>query len=170
MYEDVRRIGPLTATIPPLEVAAAERALGLTFPPGYREFLAELGLGTYCTVVMTFGPAMVMERVQRDRQVWANHYYWKNPEVLPQAELAYCVMTARTIEGDQIVLHSGRPESVYILPRQVLEIHELPGDYRRVLDWIASAGVLYKPIQERYFQSIPSGDTRATQGGEPGTG
>lgn len=149
-------------TVPRQDVRAAEQLLGVTFPVGFEAFLFELGLGSYAGVLVAFGPQFILQRVQSDRQRWAEAFYWDNPELLSQAELSHCVTFAQTIEGDEIVVHAQRPDHVYVLPRQHWKIHELPADFGLVLEWITRAGVLYEPIEDLSFVGLP--DPSDTQG------
>ena len=74
MYEDIYVIGNKLSLVDPNEIDKAEQQLGQKMPPGYQEFMTQLGRGTYCTWIELLLPQSVIQESKHWQEMWSQHW------------------------------------------------------------------------------------------------
>jgi hypothetical protein len=167
MFDDVivvSRQRQLTSTD---EVAALERDLGVTMPPGYAEFVAMLGEGTYCDSLQVKSPATVRRDLPGARERWADYWFW-DEGLLTQEDATGAVLVADTDTGDEMVVHPRLPGRILVLPRDSDDVVDAGGSLEDLLDWYCTSGLVANPVDVRWFMSWVGPTALQTwQGGDP---
>ncbi len=133
--------GPLV-TASANEVDALEAKLWLTFPEGYREYVARLGEG-YLNSVRIYPPWRIEKELQAWRRRVAQYWFWdEGPQILPQERGVECVCVGDTLGGDELVFHPSRPDRLFVLPRDAFEVFEAGADLLSAVEWMLTPGNL----------------------------
>jgi len=157
------REGALLATDE--EVNAAEAALGVRFPDGYREYVKELGYGTYNVFLRVYLPS----RLLRERRQWRDrireYWFWdEGPLLLTQARALECIVLADTMNGDDLIYHPSDPATLYVLPRHKERVFRAGTDLYSAVKWMLGSGKLMRS-KLRYFESELRADWQAHETG-----
>ena len=96
MYEDIYLVGNKLSLLDPAEIDKAEQLIGQKMPPGYREFMTQLGIGEYCTFIEVYSP----QQVVRESQHWQTFWQGDWPKISPtntinKENIAECLWIAR---------------------------------------------------------------------------
>lgn len=143
MLEGVRRIGEFHP-VPEAEIVALEKDIGTALPASFRNFLLEIGGCWYCSVITTYVPWVIRERIGFfDYNVEHKFYPWQNPDVLPLEKLVNCICIAGTLDGDSIVFLPDDLNKYFILPRHKETVYSFNGSYESLIEWIVYGGQLY---------------------------
>jgi hypothetical protein len=131
---DVRITGKPLVLATSTEVDALEAKLWITFPKGYREYVTELGEGVLGgDLVRIYPPWRIAKELDEWRGRIAKYWFWdKSRAVLPKERALECVILGDTTNGDEIVFHSSRPGTLFVLPRDTAKADVLTGDL-----WVA---------------------------------
>lgn len=155
-YEHVYLVSDNLAVATGADVTAAEQALSVTFPPGYSDFVTELGDGIYGSHVHIYLPNDIVAQIEDFRQDWAEFaFFGKGQDALPESMIKDSIPLGDTIDGDYIVCHPARPNALYVLPRHDERIYEAGATVPEALDWLLRSGVLLQP--GAYHVLTPSG-------------
>jgi len=137
------------------EVDALESDLWIKLPPGYHEFVTKLGEGELSGFVRVYSPRQIRDELPEWRRRIGRYWFWKeSEELLPKERAIECVILADTLNGDELVYHQGRPESLFVMPRDTNTVTELGNDFLVAIDWMCSSGELTEPISEREFEPL----------------
>ncbi|WP_427887290.1 SMI1/KNR4 family protein [Kribbella sp. GL6] len=144
------------------EVDAAEAALGLTLPRGYRELMTELGLGEVSRVLRAYAPDRIVSEQAFYQELIDTAWFFENltPEYARE-----CVVLGDNGDGDQIVFHPANAQ-LHVLPRHDERTYAVGDDLWQVVDWFQGAGVLVRPHPFRYFESFVGPVEAANGAGE----
>src|SRR5262249_10537917 len=129
-------------TVTPAEVAGSAARLGLTFPDGYAEYMAELGAGILSDYIRIWLPRQVEDALPDHRRFWADHFFWDADGPLTPAGTCETVMLGDTIDGDTLVFHPDRPDDLFVLPRHDDQIYRIGPGLDTAIDWLCDSGVL----------------------------
>jgi hypothetical protein len=145
------------------DVDAAEAALGVSLPDGYRELMTTLGTGVISDMLLVFAPTKLEERQQFYREliqeVWA---YTEPDEVLTREYALESIMVASSLDGDNVIFHPGTGR-LHVLPRHDEYTYDAGTDIGDVVAWFLDSGVLMDPHPFRYFESLAT-PTEAVNG------
>jgi hypothetical protein len=150
--EQVRITGKPLVLATPAEVDALEAELWITFPKGYREFVTKLGEGVLGgDLVRVYPPWRIAKELGEWRRRIAKYWFWdKSRAALPKERALECVIIGDTTNGDELVFHSSRPGTLFVLPRDAEKADALTGDL-----WVA-VDHLCKEFTERDFVPFDS--------------
>lgn len=156
MEELLARIHPVTTRRAPVStesLARFEAAWG-RLPSGYRELMAELGVGTLTCWVRVYSP----ERIAAERDEWrariGEYWFWSDDgdTGLDQSPALGCTCFADTIGGDELIAHPDDPDSLFVLPRNHDQVMRAGADLAEALTWLHESGRLTAPLQLWYFE------------------
>ena len=155
MFENTYLVTDKLETFTQADVDAAEAALSIRFPDGYREYVTTLGKGEYCGYVNIFPPSMIIREQTGEKPPLLEFCHsWDGSEFGVTSErLAKAVMVGNSIDGDWIIFEAGLPEAIYVLPRSEQIFHNVGPSLMDALIW------LYEPegnSRFRYFTSTAS--------------
>jgi hypothetical protein len=139
-------------TVTPAEVAAGADRLGLTFPGGYAEYMAELGEGTLSDYVRIWPPRRIEKELPEHRRFWSGNFCWDEDGPLTPARTGETVLLGDTLDGDSLVFHPDRPDDLFVLPRHDDQIYRIGPGLDAAIDWLCDSGVLTRPMTYRYFE------------------
>jgi hypothetical protein len=145
------------------DVDAAEAAVGVRLPDGYRELVTTLGDGVISGVLRVLSPTSLRHEQQLFRELTQEHWFFD--EALTQDYALESIMVADSIDGDQVIFHPGTGQ-LHVLPRHDERTHAVGGDLWDVVAWFQDSGVLWRPHPFRYFESFV-GPTEAVNGRGP---
>jgi hypothetical protein len=140
------------------EVDDLAARLWITFPNGYREYITKFGEGTLGGSLIRIYPPRRIEKELADWRRRINKYWFWDAgrDVLPKDRALECILIGDTTNGDEIVFHPTRPQTIFILPRDSETIFAINGDLLAAIDWICTSGKLVEPFDERDFEPFDS--------------
>lgn len=145
------------------DVDAAEAAVGVRLPDGYRQLMTTLGDGVIGGVLRVFSPRALGDEQQSFRELTQEHWFFEEPdEALTRDYALDSIMVADSIDGDQVIFHPGTGR-LHVLPRHDEHTYAVGGDVWDVVAWFQDSGVLWRPHSFRYFESFV-GPTEAANG------
>lgn len=157
----IRWLGPPDAGVAPSEVDAAERALGVSLPAGYREYVTRFGAAVECNLVRVYPPQRVLAELEEWRSRVDAYWLWApSGEGLDRDRAQRCVVIGDTLSGDEIVLDPERPSALFVLPRHADEVVRVPGDLTHLLAWLCESGDLVAPCPTRYATPLEGQERR----------
>jgi hypothetical protein len=147
------------------EVDAAEERLWTRFPAGYREYVTTLGEGTLGGAFVRIHPPWRIERELREwRARIAKYWFWdQSPKLLSKERAAEMVLLGDTVNGDELVFHPGRPDRLFVLPRDSQHIYECGKDLLSAVEWMCSSGKLTEAFAQRDFEPLDTRKQKAQQ-------
>lgn len=158
----MKRLDGLEPATPPLPVAAhevdaAEAALTVTFPSGYREFITRYGRGVLGGPVRIYTPDDMLHganNVREWRQRIDEYWFWDKTEALfPKAHALECIVIGDTVGGDELVFHPAQPSRLYVLSHDFDEAYlASESGLDAAVDWFFTSGVLDKPFEDKSFE------------------
>jgi hypothetical protein len=157
--------GPLVrATV--ADVADTENRLWVTFPGGYREYVTTLGEGMLGgSFVRVYPPWRILRELSAWRERIRQYWFWdKGRKVLPKERALEAVIVADTVNGDELVFHPGRPDRLFVLPRDSEKVYEAGTDLLAAVEWMCSSGKLTEPFTERRFEPFDTRKQKAPAG------
>jgi hypothetical protein len=173
VFEKVTVVGAPLVLSPPAEVDAAEAQLGIRFPSGYREYVTQFGEGVLGSYVRIYPPRRILsgannliEWRRRIDQYW----FWDGSSgTLTKEQALEAVIIGDTLDGDELIVHPGNPERIYVLPRQSEQIYVAGDGLPAAIEWLCTSGTLTEPFPERNFEPFNSqarqhGNTAAIEG------
>jgi hypothetical protein len=135
------------------EVAAAEQAIWSSFPPGYTEFVTQLGDGELTTWVRLNPPARIQTTIQSFQERLKEHFFWEaGREVLPQERVVECIPLGSTVNGDDLVFHPSDVRRILVLARNDEAIFEIGSSLPEAIEWLFRSGVLTKSMDLKAFR------------------
>jgi hypothetical protein len=162
-FEDVYLVSEKLVLTPEAELDELQRWLAAPLPPGYREYMTKLGVGTFCNFVQVLTPSQV--RGARDeRRDFVREYYrkfWGDSESsLPLEEAATGVLFASTMDGDEVYYLPSRGR-LFVLPRHDDVVFWLETGFADPLDWKSPSRPAYVVEQEPFLYFEPANGHRA---------
>jgi hypothetical protein len=145
VFDDLR-------TVTPAEVAAGAARLGLTFPDGYAEYMAELGEGTLSDYIRIWPPRRIEKELPEHRRFWSENFCWDEDGPLTPARTGETVLLGDTLDGNRLVFHPDRPDDLFVLPRHDDQIYRIGPGLDAAINWLCDSGVLDQTITFRYFE------------------
>jgi hypothetical protein len=137
------------------QVKAVEQALNFSFPPGYLEYITTLGFGAIGSCVEVFLPEQVKAWLPDWQERIKKYWFWDDGvDILDQQSALACIPFARTVGGDEFIVHPEHQSKIYVLPRESELIYEVGPDLWSMIKWSLTSGVLYDPIEELDFQAF----------------
>ncbi|AKF09830.1 SMI1/KNR4 family protein [Sandaracinus amylolyticus] len=149
----IQWLGRPDAGVASSDVDAAERALGVTFPGGYREYVTRFGAALECGLVRIYPPRRIIEELAEWRARVDAYWLWTTLE-LDRDRAQRCIVLGDTTRGDEIVLDPQRPDALFVLPRHHDAIVCIPGDLTHALAWLCESGELAAPCHVRYAEPL----------------
>ena len=140
------------------EVTKAEEQLWLKFPDGYREYVTTLGEGVLGgSFVRIYPPWRILRELDEWRARIKQYWFWdKGRKLLPKERTVESVIIGDTVNGDELVFHPGRPNRLFVLPRDSGAIFEAGSDLLSAIEWICGSGKLTCKFAERNFEPFDS--------------
>lgn len=166
---DVNIVSSPLVRIDDAEIDAVEAELWISLPAGYREFMTTLGEGVLSNFIRVYSPRKIRSSVDEWRRRIARYWFWEvSEELLPKDRAVECFVVADTLNGDELVSHPRRPESLFVLPVGGPQAVVLGGDLLTAIDWMCTSGALAEPISEREFEpSDPAGKKKLPNSAAP---
>jgi hypothetical protein len=96
------------------EVDHLERAIGFPLPPGYREYVSQLGEGFFCGELEVWLPGAVLGRLEEERKA-RQFYIDGQDQPIGQADIDRCVHLASNLNGDSIIICPDHPGKMFAL-------------------------------------------------------
>ena len=135
------------------EVAAAEQAIWSSFPPGYTEFVTQLGDGELTTWVRINPPARIQASFQVFQERLKEYFFWESGrDVLPQERVVECIPLGSTMNGDELIFHPSDVRRILALPRNDEAILEIGSSLPEAIEWLFRSGVLTKSMELKAFR------------------
>lgn len=150
------RIHPVTTRRAPVSaesLARLESACG-RLPSGYRDFMAELGVGTLTTWVRVHSPGRIAAEQDEWRARIGADWFWSDDggTGLDQRRALECVRFADTLGGDELIAHPDDPDSMFVLPRNDERVWRAGTGLAEALTWLHESGRLTAPLALWYFE------------------
>lgn len=154
VFENVTVVGGPVVPSPPTDVDAAEAQVGIRFPSGYRAYVTRFGEGVLGgSYVRIYPPRRILADLADWRQRIDQYWFWDDgSDVLTRAQASACVIIGDTLDGDELIVHPGNPERVYVLPRYSAEIYIAGDGLPAAIEWLCGSGTLTEPFAERNFE------------------
>ena len=160
--EDVRPTKKRLVLARPEEVDALESQLWVTFPAGYLEYVTRLGEGVLGSFVRIYPPWRVARELVEWRRRINKYWFWDDSgDVLPKERALECVVVGDTENGDELVFHPGRPDKLFVLPRDSETVFGAGQDLLSAVEWMLRSEELGGPVEGRDFEPF---DTRKQAG------
>ncbi|MFN8619585.1 MAG: SMI1/KNR4 family protein [Chloroflexota bacterium] len=116
-------IGGRAWPVPPAEVDALERELGVRMPAGYREYMARLGGGYLCDTLEVYSPDTLRTMLPLHRGIMAASWSWKPGKVpFGQDDAIASIPVAEDGSYDMIAYSPGDPDHLFVLPRDTDQV------------------------------------------------
>jgi hypothetical protein len=159
--DDITVVGGPLVLSTTAEVDAAEAALGVRFPSGYREYVSRFGEGVLGgDYIRIYPPRRILSgsnNVQEWRRRIGAYWFWDaGRRVLTRAQALEGVIIGDTVDGDELLVHPSDPERIYVLPRESEDVHAIDGGLLPALEWLCNSGELTQPFAERRFEPFDS--------------
>lgn len=140
------------------QVDALEAKLWITFPEGYREYICSLGEGVLGGRFVRIYPPWRIEKELDDwRKRIGKYWFWeKSRNVLPKERALECIIIGDTVDGDELVFHPTRPNTLFVLPRHRDKTLVAGTQLLDAVEWLCSSGKLTKAFHEREFEPFDS--------------
>ncbi|MBI3926406.1 MAG: SMI1/KNR4 family protein [Armatimonadetes bacterium] len=151
-WDSIYVVNDRLATASTEEVKELEDRLHVRVPAGYSEFAHRFGEGVFCGFLRIYMPRKILDEHGGFRRKWREDPFWNEGPLIAE-DLARAVILGDSLQGDQLVLHSSRPGTVFVLPHNSETSWEAGDDLEQALNWICSSGELVAPISSRYFES-----------------
>jgi hypothetical protein len=165
--DDVRVVAEPLVRASAAEVDALEARYWLTLPKGYREYVTRLGEGTLGGFIRIYPPWRIEKELAEWRRRIDKYWFWDaGRDVLPKERALECVVVGDTVNGDEIVFHPGRPDRIFVLPRQSEVVRDAGPDLLSAVDWICTSGELVEPIAKLDFEPFDSRNAPADDAGD----
>jgi len=161
MFDNVTVVGGPLVLSAPTEVDAAEAQISIRFPSGYREYVTRFGEGELGgTYVRIYPPRRILageNNLEEWRQRIDKYWFWNEGiDVLTKAQALVSVIIGDTLDGDELIVHPGNPERIYVLPRQSEKIYAARDGLAAAIEWLCTSGTLTEPFPERNFEPFDS--------------
>jgi hypothetical protein len=75
---------------------------------------------------------------------------------LPKQRALECVIIGDTVNGDELVFHPGRPNRLFVLPRDSEQVFDAGTDLLTAIDWMCASGKLVERFDDRKFEPFDS--------------
>src|SRR5262249_17740167 len=82
--------------------------------------------------------------------------------VLTKTQALESVIIGDTLDGDELIVHPGNPERIYVLPRHSEKIYVAGDGLLAAIEWLCTSGTLTEQFPERNFEPF---DSQAGQSG-----
>lgn len=136
------------------DVDAAEAALGVLLPAGYRELMTTLGGGVISDILRVIRPAELEERQEQLQGLAREAWFFEDPdETLTPSYAFESFMIADSVDGDMIIFHPTTGH-LHVLPRHLDRTYVVGTDLWDVVAWFLDSGVPCHPHPFRYFESF----------------
>jgi len=154
----IRVVGGPLVRATAADVADAESQLWITFPKGYREYVTTLGEGVLGgSFVRVYPPRRILHELAGWRDRVRKHWFWdKGRKLLPKERALEAVILGDTAGGDELVFHPGKPDRLFVLPREAEKVFEAGSDLLAAVEWMCDSGKLTKRFTERNFEPFDS--------------
>jgi hypothetical protein len=154
----IRVVGGPLVRASAADVANAESQLWLTFPQGYREYVTTLGEGVLGgSFVRVYPPWGVLRELAGWRERIRQYWFWdKGRKALPKERAFESVLLGDTVNGDELVFHPGKPDRLFVLPREREQIFDAGSDLLAAVEWMCDSGKLTQRFTERNFEPFDS--------------
>lgn len=161
MFDHITIIGGPLVLSDPSEVDHAEAQLGMRFPTGYREYITRFGEGVLGgAYVRIYPPRRILDgpnRLAEWRQRIDEYWFWdEGREVLTKPQALQSVIFGDTGDGDELIVHPGEPDRIYVLPRNSADIFVAGQGLPAAIEWLCSSGILTEPFADRKFEPFDS--------------
>jgi hypothetical protein len=140
------------------EIDALESKLWIAFPPGYCDYVTQVGEGVLGGTFVRIHPPWRIEKELGDwRRRISKYWFWKaSHELLPKERALECIIIGDTVNGDELVFHPTRPNRLFVLPRDSEKALVAGADLLEAVEWMCSSGELTEPFREREFEPFDS--------------
>ena len=161
MFDNVTVVGGPLVLSSPAEVDTAEAQLGIRFPSGYREFVTRFGDGVLGgSYIRIYPPRRILtgaNNLTEWRQRIDQYWFWDDGrDVLTREQALESIIIGDTADGDELIVHPGNPERVYVLPRESESIYAAGDGVPAAIEWLCSSGTLTEPFAVRHFEPFDS--------------
>ena len=118
------------------QVEAAELALGTRFPLRYKEFLTNLGSGTFCDLVYVLPPHRITEEAAAHQRIFSEHgdFWEEKPPELTDRKFSELIVFSHTLDGDMLAFHPDNPYLIYVVPRHELMVYAAGRNFYQALE------------------------------------
>jgi hypothetical protein len=156
--KNVRVVGGPLVRATPADVTRAEEQLWIAFPRNYREYVTTLGDGVLGgSFVRVYPPWRILRDLAEWRDRIRKYWFWdKGRKLLPKERALESVIVGDTVGGDELIFHPGRPERLFVLPREKETVFEAGSDLLAAVEWMCGSGKLTRRFAERNFEPIDS--------------
>jgi hypothetical protein len=156
--DDVEIVGGPVVLAMPDDVNALESRLWIEMPRGYREYVIRLGEGILGgTFVRIYPPWRIEKEIDDWRRRISKYWFWDDgSDLLPRDRARECLILGDTLNGDELVFHPGRPNCLFVLPRDSERIFDAGRDLLAAVGWMCGSGELTEPFSERHFEPFDS--------------
>jgi hypothetical protein len=153
MFDNVKVVG-VARPVQSGEVDAAEKALGVSFPDGYREYVQKFGRGSLGHYVRIYAPADIVRggnSVAEWRKRIDEYWFWDSGPLKKEKALE-CIIIGDTFDGDELVFHPSDRNRLYVLPRNEEKSFVAGTGLIQAIEWLCGSGVLTEAISQRDFE------------------
>jgi hypothetical protein len=155
--EDVQVVSKSLVLATPAEVDVLASRLWITFPAGYTQYVTKLGEGVLGSFVRIYPPWRVESELLQWRRRIHKYWFWDGGrELLPKERALECVIIGDTMNGDELVFHPSRQNTLFVLPRDSEQVFDVQGDLLTAIEWMCSSGELIESFEERHFEPFDS--------------
>jgi len=154
MFDEYRIVGDKLSQSTNKEVDEAELQLGISFPSGYREYATMFGEGVLGgSYIRIYPPRRVLRELLEWRKRIDEYWFWDaGHKVLTKEEALQSIIVGDTLAGDELIVHPGSSERIFVLPRDLEEIFVAGDGLPAAVEWLCSSGTLCEPFTDRNFE------------------
>jgi hypothetical protein len=154
MFDRYKIVGDKLFQSTSKEVDEAEGQLGILFPSGYREYVTVFGEGVLGgSYIRIYPPDRILRELPEWRKRIDEYWFWDaGHKVLTKEEALQSVIVGDTLAGDELIVHPGRSDSIFVLPRQFEDIFVAGDRLPAAIEWLCSSGTLCEPFSDRNFE------------------
>src|SRR5262245_18084988 len=155
--EDIKLSGKKRFAVDARDVASLEAEWWFSFPSGYREFMTRFGDGILGSFIRIYTPSKIKRGADEWRDRINKHWFWdRGKKILPRERAIECVIIGDTVSGDELIFHPNRPNTLFVLPHESEQVHQVSPDLLSTIEWICTSGTLVRKLSDVTFRPCDS--------------
>ena len=125
-------------------VDSLEKAFGIRFPDGYREYVTTLGKGTFYfnkAAIRIRMPNEILTQNDEHQAFLTEYWFWDlNEDLFPKKKGIESILVCDNVVGDIIVIHPSKSNELVALPHEDDYLHKTGNDLYEAFKWLGGLG------------------------------